>query len=190
MKNSSINKRYKGPYISTYFSLKPQSCEEKLNLRRRSLAVLDTRIKRSFAKLNSYLDKINNVKDFVLNNKYDYRDAKLMKNVDNNCLFLSKSFAKEAKYASKLSNGYNLSSHDLDIFIKNLRKKKKKNKIKKELNKNNELSEDNIDKYKDEFNLASLGQNKNEKMKNNSFLINQKKRRDLYNLKLELKLIE
>ena len=190
MKNSSINKRYKGPYISTYFSLKPQSSEEKLNLRRRSLAVLDTRIKRSFAKLNSYLDKINNVKDFVLNNKYDYRDAKLMKNVDNNCLFLSKSFAKEAKYASKLSNGYNLSSHDLDIFIKNLRKKKKKNKIKKELNKNNELSEDNIDKYKDEFNLASLGQNKNEKMKNNSFLINQKKRRDLYNLKLELKLIE
>ena len=190
MKNSSINKRYKGPYISTYFSLKPQSCEEKLNLRRRSLAVLDTRIKRSFAKLNSYLDKINNVKDFVLNNKYDYRDAKLMKNVDNNCLFLSKSFAKEAKNASKLSGGYNLSSHDLDIFIKNLKKKKKKIKTKKELNKNDEISEDNFDKYKDEFNLASLGLNKKEKIKNNSFLINQQKRRDLYNLKLELKLID
>ena len=190
MKNSLTKKRYKGPYISTYFSLKPQSYDENLNLRRRSLAFLDTKIKSSFAKLNSYLNKINYVKDSVLNNKYDFRDAKLMKNLDDNCLFLSKSFAKEAKNASKLSGGYNLSSHDLDIFIKNLKKKKKKIKTKKELNKNDEISEDNFDKYKDEFNLASLGLNKKEKIKNNSFLINQQKRRDLYNLKLELKLID
>ena len=190
MKNFSIKKRYKTPYISTYFSLKPQSYEKRLNLRRRSLAFLDTRIKRSFEKLNSYINKINNVKDFVLTNKYDFRDAKKIGNIDNNCLFLSKSFAKEAKIASKLSDGYNLSSHDLDVFIRNLRKKRKKTKKKKELNKNDEISEDNIDKYKDEFNLASLGINKKEKMKNNYFLIKQRKNRDLYNLELEIKLME
>ena len=190
MNNKLIKKRYKRPYISTYFSIKPQTCDENLNLRQKSLAVLDTRIKASFARLNSIINKINNSKDSILNNKFDIRDVKLMKNLDSNCLLLCKSFSNEAKKASKLSNGYNLSSYDLDAFIKDLRKKKKKYKVKHELNKNDEISEDNIDNYKTEFNLANLGQNKQEKMKNNSFLNNQRKMRDLYNLKLELMFIE
>ena len=190
MNNKLIKKRYKRPYISTYFSIKPQTCDENLNLRQKSLAVLDTRIKASFARLNSIINKINNSKDSILNNKFDIRDVKLMKNLDSNCLLLCKSFSNEAKKASKLSNGYNLSSYDLDAFIKDLRKKKKKYKVKHELNKNNEISKDNIDNYKTEFNLASLGQNKQEIIKNNSFLNNQRKMRDLYNLKLELMFIE
>ena len=190
MNNKLIKKRYKRPYISTYFSIKPPTFDENLNLRQKSLAVLDTRIKASFARLHSIINKINNSKDSVLNNKFDIRDVKLMKNLDNNCLLLCKSFSNEAKKASKLSNGYNLSSYDLDAFIKDLRKKKKKYKVKHELNKNDEISEDNIDNYNTEFNLANLGQNKQEKMKNNSFLNNQRKMRDLYNLKLELMFIE
>ena len=190
MNNKLIKKRYKRPYISTYFSIKPPTFDENLNLRQKSLAVLDTRIKASFARLNSIINKINNSKDSILNNKFDIRDVKLMKNLDSNCLLLCKSFSNEAKKASKLSNGYNLSSYDLDAFIKDLRKKKKKYKVKHELNKNDEISEDNIVNYNTEFNLANLGQNKQEKMKNNSFLNNQRKMRDLYNLKLELMFIE
>ena len=190
MNNKLIKKRYKRPFISTYFSIKPPTFDENLNLRQKSLAVLDTRIKASFARLNSIINKINNSKDSILNNKFDIRDVKLMKNLDSNCLLLCKSFSNEAKKASKLSNGYNLSSYDLDAFIKDLRKKKKKYKVKHELNKNNEISKDNIDNYKTEFNLASLGQNKQEIIKNNSFLNNQRKMRDLYNLKLELMFIE
>jgi hypothetical protein len=84
----------------------------------------------------------------------------------------------------------------LDIFLKNLRKKKKKNFGKNNLYKNKEISKensdnfDNFESYKNEFDLASLGLNKKEKIGNNSFLENQRKMRDLYNLKLELMLIE
>ena len=196
MKKTLIRTRNKGVYISNHISLKPKLVEEHINLRKKSLALLDSRIKSSFANLNSLLNKINNSKDLVLNNKFEMNDIKTMKNLDNNCLFLSKSFRKEAKNAANLSYGYNLGSHDLDIFLKNLRKKKKKNFGKNYLYKNKEISKensdnfDNFESYKNEFDLASLGLNKKEKIGNNSFLENQRKMRDLYNLKLELILIE
>ena len=189
MKNIKLN--YKRNNKLNYALYKSETCGENLNLRRKSLAVLDTKIKASFSHMNTLLDKINNTKDLVINNKFDIRDVKSLKNLDNNALVLSKNFRKEAKNATKLAYGYNLSSYDLDTFIKDLRKKKKKigdKKIKKENKK--ELIIDNFESYKNEFNLAHLGKNKQEKIKNNSFLKNQKRLRDLYNLKLELNLIE
>ena len=193
MKNIKLNPKRNTK--SNYALYKSETCGENLNLRRKSLAILDTKIKTSFSHLNTLLDKINNTKELVLNNKFDIRDVKSLKNLDNNALILSHNFRKEAKNATKLAYGYNLSSFDLDNFIKELRKKKKKIGEKKNLkeNKNNgekELIIDNFENYKNEFNLAHLGKNKHEKIKNNSFLKNQKRMRDLYNLKLELNLID
>jgi len=193
MKNIKLN--HKRNNKLNYALYKSETCGENLNLRRKSLAVLDTKIKASFSHMNTLLDKINNTKDLVINNKFDIRDVKSLKNLDNNALVLSQNFRKEAKNATKLAYGYNLSSFDLDTFIKDLRRKKKKigdKKIKKE-NKKDEVKEliiDNFESYKNEFNLAHLGKNIQEKIKNNSFLKNQKRMRDLYNLKLELNLIE
>ena len=193
MKNIKLNPKRKPK--SNYSLYKSETCGENLNLRRKSLAILDTKIKTSFSHLNTLLDKINNTKDLVINNKFDIRDVKSLKNLDNNALILSHNFRKEAKNATKLAYGYNLSAFDLDTFIKELRKKKKKIGEKKNLKENKkdeekELIIDNFENYKNEFNLAHFGKNKHEKIKNNSFLKNQKKMRDLYNLKLELNLID
>ena len=193
MKNIKLNPK-RNPK-SNYSLYKSETCGENLNLRRKSLAILDTKIKTSFSHLNTLLDKINNTKDLVINNKFDIRDVKSLKNLDNNALILSHNFRKEAKNATKLAYGYNLSAFDLDTFIKELRKKKKKIEGKKNLKENKkdeekELIIDNFENYKNEFNLAHFGKNKHEKIKNNSFLKNQKRMRDLYNLKLELNLID
>ena len=193
MKNIKLNPK-RNPK-SNYSLYKSETCGENLNLRRKSLAILDTKIKTSFSHLNTLLDKINNTKDLVINNKFDVRDVKSLKNLDNNALILSHNFRKEAKNATKLALGYNLSAFDLDTFIKELRKKKKKIEGKKNLKENKkdgekELIIDNFENYKNEFNLAHFGKNKHEKIKNNSFLKNQKRMRDLYNLKLELNLID
>ena len=194
MKN--VNIRHSRNNRTNYTSKKHQIFQSygiNTNLRRKSLAVLDTKIKSSFSNLNSLLDKINNAKDLVINDKFDVKDVKSLKNLDNNVLLLSKSFAIESKKAAKLSYGYNLSSYDLDTFLKNFRKKKKKRIGKKEVKKNDkneEIKQDNINDYKNEFDLAYLGKNIKEKIENNSFLKNQKRMRDLYNLKLELNLIE
>ena len=193
MKNIKLNSK-RNPK-SNYSLYKSETCGENLNLRRKSLAILDTKIKTSFSHLNTLLDKINNTKDLVINNKFDIRDVKSLKNLDNNALILSHNFRKEAKNATKLAYGYNLSAFDLDTFIKELRKKKKKIGEKKNLKENKkdeekELIIDNFENYKNEFNLAHFGKNKHEKIKNNSFLKNQKRMRDLYNLKLELNLID
>ena len=193
MKNIKLNPKRNTK--SNYSLYKSETCGENLNLRRKSLAILDTKIKTSFSHLNTLLDKINNTKDLVINNKFNIRDVKSLKNLDNNALILSHNFRKEAKNATKLAYGYNLSAFDLDTFIKELRKKKKKIEGKKNLKENKkdgekELIIDNFENYKNEFNLAHFGKNKHEKIKNNSFLKNQKRMRDLYNLKLELNLID
>lgn len=187
MKNLKIkNRRNRN---SNYSLIKSRTCEENLNLRQKSLAILNTKLKSSISNLNILLDKINSAKDIIVNDKFDTRDVKSLKILDNNALSLSKSFKNEAKKATNLSYGYSLSSFDLDDFLKYLGKKKKK-KTEKEINKNMEINEDNFDNYKYEFDLASLGINKQEKIKNNSFLKRQKQMRDLYNLKLEMNLIE
>ena len=196
MKNNDLkNKRNKLLDL-----IKSKTCEENLNLRRKSLNVLDNQIKKSNAKLNTLLDKIYNTKEIIVNNKFNISDIKSLKNLDNNALFLSSNFRKEAKNATKLAKAYNLSSFDLDTFLIELRKKKKKmiekKNINTEVNKNKdkekkeEIYKDDFESYKNEFNLAHTGKNKREKMKNNSFLKYQKRMRDLYNLKLELMLIE
>ena len=196
MKNNDLkNKRNKLLDL-----IKSKTCEENLNLRRKSLNVLDNQIKKSNAKLNTLLDKIYNTKEIIVNNKFNISDIKSLKNLDNNALFLSSNFRKEAKKATKLAKAYNLSSFDLDTFLIELRKKKKKmiekKNINTEVNKNKdkekkeEIYKDDFESYKNEFNLAHIGKNKREKMKNNSFLKYQKRMRDLYNLKLELMLIE
>ena len=196
MKNIKFNN--KKNIKSNYASYKSDTYDKNLNLRRRSLAILDTKIKVSFSHLNTLLDKIDNTKDLVINNKFDFKDVNSLKNLDNNALTLSQNFRKEAKYATKLSHGYNLGSFDLDTFLKKIRKKEQKISEKKnikkyktnEKGKKEEIIIDNFENYKNEFDLAYLGENRKEKIKNNSFLKNQKRMRDLYNLKLELNLID
>ena len=139
MKNIKLNSK-RNPK-SNYSLYKSETCGENLNLRRKSLAILDTKIKTSFSHLNTLLDKINNTKDLVINNKFDIRDVKSLKNLDNNALILSHNFRKEAKNATKLAYGYNLSAFDLDTFIKELRKKKKKIGEKKNLKENKKYEE-------------------------------------------------
>ncbi len=115
MKNIKLN--YERNNKLNYALYKSETCGENLNLRRKSLAVLDTKIKASFSHMNTLLDKINNTKDLVINNKFDIRDVKSLKNLDNNALVLSQNFRKEAKNATKLAYGYNLSSYDLDLSL-------------------------------------------------------------------------
>ena len=76
------------------------------------------------------------------------------------------------------------------ILFKYLEKKNKKNKIEINKNKKKGIYKDNLENYKQGFDLASLGINKKEKNENNSFLKKQKQMRDLYNLQLELNLTE
>ena len=158
-----------------------------INLRKKSLANLDTKIKASFSNLNDILNRINDSKEEVLYNKFQFIDLKSLENLDNNILLLCNNLRNEAKYASKLSYGYNLGSLELDNFLSNLEKKHKKKLILKSKEKEKEVEK--VD-YNNEFNLASLGKDKKEKLFNNSFIKEQKRMRDLYNLKLELKLID
>ena len=114
MKN--VNIRHSRNNRTNYTSKKHQIFQTygiNTNLRRKSLAVLDTKIKSSFSNLNSLLDKINNAKDLVINDKFDVKDVKSLKNLDNNVLSLSKSFAIESKKAAKfpqkfLNNLFNI----------------------------------------------------------------------------------
>ena len=156
---------------------------------------MDTKINASLSNLNNLLNKLDRTKELVLYNNFDKKDIKALKNLDNNALILTKNLRKEANKATQLSYGYNLGSYDLETFLEYLRKKKEKIiKIKKG-NKNRsieieEINQDKLDNYKKEFDLAYAGNNRDEKIKNNTFLKNQKRMRDLYNLKLELNLIE
>ena len=174
---------------------KSQTEEKYLNLRKKDLSSLDTKIKASLSNLNFLLNKIDRTKDLVLNNNFDKKDIKSLKNLGNNSLILTKNLRKEANKATKLAYGYNLSSRDLDTFLSKLRRKKKyyakkqKNKIDK-IEEIEEIKKDNLENYKNEFDLALAGKNQEEKILNNSFLKDQKRMRDLYNLKLELNLIE
>ena len=195
---SSQKLKYKRNIDLNSILYKSQTEEKYLNLRKKDLSSLDTKIKASLSNLNFLLNKIDRTKDLVLNNNFDKKDIKSLKNLGNNSLILTKNLRKEANKATKLAYGYNLSSRDLDTFLSKLRRKKKyyakkqKNKIDKieEIEEIEEIKKDNLENYKNEFDLALAGKNQEEKILNNSFLKDQKRMRDLYNLKLELNLIE
>ena len=192
---SSQKLKYKRNNDLNSILYKSQTEEKYLNLRKKDLSSLDTKIKASLSNLNFLLNKIDRTKDLVLNNNFDKKDIKSLKNLGNNSLILTKNLRKEANKATKLAYGYNLSSRDLDNFLSKLRRKKKyyakkqKNKIDK-IEEIEEIKKDNLENYKNEFDLALAGKNQEEKILNNSFLKDQKRMRDLYNLKLELNLIE
>ena len=192
---SSQKLKYKRNNDLNSILYKSQTEEKYLNLRKNDLSSLDTKIKASLSNLNFLLNKIDRTKDLVLNNNFDKKDIKSLKNLGNNSLILTKNLRKEANKATKLAYGYNLSSRDLDTFLSKLRRKKKyyakkqKNKIDK-IEEIEEIKKDNLENYKNEFDLALAGKNQEEKILNNSFLKDQKRMRDLYNLKLELNLIE
>ena len=192
---SSQKLKYKRNNDLNSFLYKSQTEEKYLNLRKKDLSSLDTKIKASLSNLNFLLNKIDRTKDLVLNNNFDKKDIKSLKNLGNNSLILTKNLRKEANKATKLAYGYNLSSRDLDSFLSKLIRKKKyyakkqKNKIDK-IEEIEEIKKDNLENYKNEFDLALAGKNQEEKILNNSFLKDQKRMRDLYNLKLELNLIE
>jgi hypothetical protein len=92
----------------------------------------------------------------------------------------------ELKKTSDLLFAYNLGSFELDNFVNKLTKKNKKNKKEKINFVVDFKKKGNPKTMKKEFDLANTGKNKKEKMKNNDFLKNESKLRDLYNLKLEL----
>ena len=163
--------------------------ERSLDIRRKSLSILDSKLKFSFTHLNTLLEKINNVKELVVYNKYDTRDLKSLKNLDNNALLFSKNMSEEIKKTSELLDAYNLSPQDLDNFMNEL-KENSKNRIKiEEIQKLYNIKKD-YNNLKKEFDLTNFIKNQNDKKMNESFLKSEKKLRDLYNLKLELFLRE
>ena len=163
--------------------------ERSLDIRRKSLSILDSKLKFSFTHLNTLLEKINNVKELVVYNKYDTRDLKSLKNLDNNALLFSKNMNEEIKKTSELLDAYNLSPQDLDNFMNEL-KENSKNRIKiEEIQKLYNIKKD-YNNLKKEFDLTNFIKNQNDKKMNESFLKGEKKLRDLYNLKLELFLRE
>ena len=190
MKNN--NKKNKGHNNTNSKNVKNVAYEHNINIRRKSLSILDSKLRCTFTNLNTLLEKINNVKELVVFNKYDTRDLRSQKNLDNNALLFSKNMKEENKKASDYLYAYNLSSLDLDNFMNNLLKESKKEQkeyILFENPKNYYLKED-YNKLKKEFNLANTGKNRYDKNINNSFLKKESKMRDLYNLKLELFLKE
>ena len=197
MKKKNIkNKRNKFIYSK---NIDYTTYENNMNIRRKSLSILDSKLKYTFTNLNTLLEKINNVKELVVFNKYDTRDLRSLKNLDNNALLFSKIMKEEIKKTSDYLYAYNLSSLDLDNFMNNLEKKSQKEKkkenndefIENDLNNNKKHKQkDSYHKLKKEFDLANFGKNKSEKIKNNTFLKDESKLRDLYNLKLELFLKE
>lgn len=190
MKNN--NKKNKGYNNTNSKKINYVTYEHNVNIRRKSLSILDSKLRCTFTNLNTLLEKINNVKELVVFNKYDTRDLRSLKNLDNNALLFSKNMKEENKKASDYLYAYNLSSLDLDNFMNNLEKESKKEQ--KECiffeNSKNYYLKDNYNKLKKEFDLANTGKNRHDKMMNNSFLKNESKMRDLYNLKLELFLKE
>ena len=163
--------------------------ERSLDIRRKSLSILDSKLKFSFTDLNTLLEKINNDKELLVYNKYDTRDLKSLKNLDNNALLFSKNMNEEIKKTSELLDAYNLSPQDLDNFMNEL-KENSKNRIKiEEIQKLYNIKKD-YNNLKKEFDLTNFIKNQNDKKMNESFLKGEKKLRDLYNLKLELFLRE
>ena len=190
--NSQIqnNKRNK------ILKLKESNCkpfESNLNIRKKALSLLDSKLKSSFTNLYTLLEKINNVKDLVVFNKYDIYDLKSMKNLDNNAILFSRSIKNELKKSSKLLYAYNIDSLDLDNFLNELESKSndknsKNNEIKinYKLKENIKYKKDTYNKLKKEFDLSNVGKTKHDKYMNSIFLKQESKMRDLYNLKLEL----
>ena len=161
--------------------------ESKVNIRRKTLSILDSKLKFSFRHLNTLLDKINNVKDLIVFNKYDTRDIRSLKKLDYNALLFSHTMNKEIKKTSELLYAYNLSSHDLDNFMEELEIEKKERNKKNEVIKLYNVEHD-YNLLKKEFDLIKFIKGKTDNIPNlnDSFLENQRKNRDLYNLKLEL----
>ena len=172
-----------------YIKLKKRyynSYEHNVDLRKKSLSKIETSLNSSFSNLNTLLDKINNIKNLIVFNKYDLKDLKSVKILDKNALLFSKNMNLELKKTSDLLFAYNLGSFELDNFVNKLTKKNKKNKKEKINFVVDFKKKGNTKTMKKEFDLANTGRNKKEKMKNNDFLKNESKMRDLYNLKLEL----
>ena len=181
--DNKIDKRNK---ILKLKQINSQSYEHNINIRKKATSILDSQLKSSFTNLNTLLDKINNVKDLVVFNKYDVNDLKSVKNLDNNALLFSRNMKRELKKSSKLLYAYNLDSLDLDNFLNDLEDKSKNISRNYKLNKKKYKKKDNFNKLKKEFDLANTGKTKHDKMLNKIFLKNESKMRDLYNLKLEL----
>lgn len=168
-------------------SLNNESFERNVNIRRKNLQILNSKIDFSLSNMNNLLSKINHVKNLVVFKKYDIKDLKSVRNLDNSALIYSKHIKQEVKNSSKLLYAYNLSSLDLDNFMKELAEPKKNEK-----NYENVINFDQneYNRLKKEFDLASGGKTRHDKILGNIFLKNESKMRDLYNLKLDLFLRE
>ena len=166
-----------------------ESWEKNVNIRRKNLSILDSKLNYSFTYLKALLDKINNVKELVVYNKYDTRDLKSLKNLDNNAILFSKYMKEEIKKTSELIDAYNLCPRDLDKFMNELKEESKGRNKYEEIQKLYNIEKD-YNNLKKEFDLTNTAKNQNDKKKNDFFLKNEKKLRDLYNLKLELFLRE
>ena len=120
MKKNNINNK-KDKIIKSK-NIDYTSYEHNVNIRRKSLSILDSKLKYTFTNLNTLLDKINNVKELVVFNKYDTRDLRSLKNLDNSALLFSKNMKEEIKKTSALLYDYNLRSLEIDTFMKHLEK--------------------------------------------------------------------
>ena len=123
MKNE--NRKHKRNKIMKSNQIDYQTYDQYINIRRKTISLLDSKLKATFTNIDTLLDKINNVKDIVVFNKYDINDLKSVKNLDNNALLFSRNIKRELNKSSDLLSAYNLSSIDLDNFINEYKKNKK-----------------------------------------------------------------
>jgi len=185
MENESKKKKKHNLHKSK--TLDYESFERNVNIRRKNLQILNSKIQFSLSNMNNLLSKINHVKNLVVFKKYDIKDLKSVRNLDNSALIYSKHIKEEVKNSSKLLYAYNLSSLDLDNFMKELEEPKK---IEKKYENLINFDQNEFNKLKKEFDLASGCKTRHDKIFSNWFLKNESKLRDLYNLKLDLFLRE
>ena len=185
MENESQKKRRHN--LPKSKQLNYESFERNVNIRRKNLQILNSKIQFSLSHMNTLLSKINNVKNLVVFKKYDIKDLKSVRNLDNSALIYSKHIKQEVKNSSNLLYAYNLSSLDLDNFMEELMEPKK---IEKKYENDVNFDQNEYNRLKKEFDLASGGKTKHDKIMGSWFLKNESKMRDLYNLKLDLFLRE
>jgi len=105
MKNE--NRKHKRNKIMKSNQIDYQTYDQYINIRRKTISLLDSKLKTTFTNLDTLLSKINNVKDIEVFNKYDVNDLKSVKNLDNNALLFSRNIKRELNKSSDLLSAYN-----------------------------------------------------------------------------------
>ena len=162
--------------------------EINMNIRKKNLSLINSRINRSIINMNSLISKMNNLKDIVLYNQSEQRDLKTIQSLDNSALYFSKHIRNELNESSDLLQAYGLSDMELDYYISHFKKKPKKflstHELIKKFKELKTKKNDEFEKVKKDFDLCTSNNIEENKI-NKKFLHKQKQLRDLFDLKIK-----